>query len=68
MFGLLWDVPFRFPVGKQSAGLVPKGHIAPFPTVVKMAFRGDRGAMRIASCFIGLAAYGKGNTQRHLAP
>src|SRR6266705_3233130 len=39
MFGLLWDVPFRFPVGKQSAGLVPEGHIALFSTVVKMASR-----------------------------
>src|SRR5712664_2386735 len=55
MFGLLWDVPFRFPVGKQSAGWVPKGHIAPFPTVVKMASRARRNEERVTlhgpSCF-----------------
>src|SRR5882672_4819135 len=53
MFGLLRDVPFRFPVGKQSVGWVPKGHIAPFPTVVKMAFRGadeDRVTLHGSSC------------------
>src|SRR5207253_7350235 len=44
MFGLLWDAPFRFPVGKQSAGLVPEGHIAPFPTVVKMTPEDPRGS------------------------
>src|SRR6266481_10219945 len=65
IFGLLWDVPFRFPVESSRQVWVPKGHLAPIPTVVKMAFRG---AMRIASCFIGLAACGTGNTQRHLAP
>src|SRR5207244_8702447 len=46
MFGLLWDAPFRFPVGKQSAGLVPEGHIAPFPTVVKMTPEGQA-ALRV---------------------
>src|SRR6266852_7141686 len=57
LFGFLWE--------SSRQVWVPKGHIAPFPRVVKMAFRG---AMRIASCFIGLAACGTGNTQRHLAP
>src|SRR6266849_10800562 len=57
LFGFLWE--------SSRQVWVPKGHIAPIPTVVKMAFRG---AMRIASCFIGLAACGTGNTQRYLAP
>src|SRR5216684_1836591 len=41
MLGLLRDVPFRFPVGKQSAVLVPKGHTAPFLGVVKTAPRAN---------------------------
>ncbi len=47
MFGLLWV--------RSRRVSVPKGHIAPFPTVVKMA---SRRAMRIASRFIRLAACG----------
>src|SRR6266849_5571219 len=57
LFGFLWE--------SSRQVWVPKGHIAPFLRVVKMAFHG---AMRIASCFIGLAACGTGNTHRHLAP
>src|SRR5216684_5387326 len=50
MFGLLWDVPFGFLWESSRQVWVPEGHIAPFPTVVKMA---SRGAMRIASRFMG---------------
>src|SRR6266478_138197 len=56
IFGFLWE---------SSRQLwVPEGHIAPFLRVVKME---PRGAMRIASRLMGLAACGTGNTHTHLA-
>src|SRR5882672_469658 len=57
LFGFLWE--------SSGQVWVPKGHIAPFLRLVKMA---SRGATRIASRFMGLAAFGTGNTHRHLAP
>src|SRR6266850_3855489 len=57
LFGFLWE---------NSRQLwVPKGHIAPFPTVVKMA---SRGADEDRVTLHGLAVSGTGITHRHLAP
>src|SRR6266849_11218837 len=57
LFGFLWE--------SSRQVWVPKRHIAPFPRVVKMEFRG---ADEYRVTLHGLAASGTGITHRHLAP